>query len=198
MHAKFKISLLIASLVLGISACSTFQQASEAVNFVNCDFRLESVSNLKIAGVSIQNKRSLADLSFADAAKITGTLAGGTLPMTFDLNVQARNPNATSAGMNKLDWILLIDKQEMISGVLTDRIQIASNAMTSFPVKMNLDLMKALSGKSADAILNLAFSLAGTGATSKITLKAKPTIMVGNSLLQYPGYISITKEFGGK
>ncbi len=179
-------------------SCGVIQQGTELKSFANCDFRLESVKNTRLAGVNIQGKKSLTDLGFSDMAKVTGVIAGGTLPLTFDLNVQARNPNASLAAMNRLDWILLIDKQEMVSGVLGDRVQIAPNSMATFPVAISLDLMEVLSGKSAEALLNLAFSLAGTGSTSKITLKAKPTIVIGSSQLQYPGYINITQEFGGK
>jgi hypothetical protein len=188
--------LAIIFIIAGLSSCSLVQQGTELATFTNCDFRLESVKNVKLAGISIQNKTALTDLGFADMSKVLGVIGGGTLPLTFDLNLEAKNPNDKLAAMNRLEWILLLDKQEIVSGVLTNRIEIGPNSSTTFPININFDLMKALSGKTAEALLNLAFSLAGTGATSKITLKAKPTIIVGNKTLQYPGYIHITQKFG--
>lgn len=178
------------------SSCGLVQQGAELATFTNCDFRLESVKNVRLAGISIQNKTALTDLGFADMSKVLGVIAGGTLPLTFELNLEAKNPNDKLAAMNRLDWILLLDKQEIVSGAMTNRIEIGPNSSTTFPIYINFDLMKALSGKTAEALLNFAFSLAGTGATSKITLKAKPTIIVGNKTLQYPGYIHITQKFG--
>lgn len=194
-HSSFSF-LSIIIIVTCLSSCGLVQQGTELKTFANCDFRLESVTNLKLAGVSIQNADALTDLGFTNMALVTGSVAKGTLPLTFDLNLEARNPNATVAAMNRLDWILLLDKQEIVSGVLMDRIEISPNSSTIFPLSINFDLIKAMSGKTAEALLNLAFSLSGTGATSKITIKAKPTIIIGKKTMQYPGYILITQKFG--
>jgi hypothetical protein len=190
--------LFILSLVAIIaSSCSLVQQASEVSAFSKCEFRLESLTNLKIAGVSIQDKTSLSQVGFSDAAKISGAVASGSLPMTFDLNLQARNPNSAMAAMNKLDWILLIDGNEMSRGILNQRIEIQPNSTKSFPVGVNFDLFKTLSGQSGSALLNFAFNLAGAGSkTTRVTLKARPTVMIGATPVEYPGYISINHEFG--
>jgi hypothetical protein len=173
------------------------QQTSEMKNFSKCDFRLESVTNMQLAGVIIQDAASMADLGIMDYAKISSTLASGTLPLIFDLNVQARNPNSGTAAMNKLDWILLIDDVEMTRGILNQRVEILPNTISTFPLAMKFDLVKALSGESGNALLNFAFNLSGSGEKpTHITLKAKPTIYVGSTPLEYPGYVRITQEFG--
>ena len=179
-----------------LSSCSVLQQTSEIKNFAKCDFRLESISNLRMAGVNIQNKTSMSDLSFVDIAKITAAVASNSLPVHFDLDVLARNPNSAMAAMNRLDWILLIDDIEMTRGVLMERIEIQPNSFTAFPVAMNFDLMKALSGKSGDALLNFIFNLTGSGnKPTRVKLKARPTIIVGSTALEYPGYITIKQDF---
>lgn len=186
----------IMAMTFVLSSCSVLQQTSEIKNFAKCDFRLESISNLRMAGVNIQNKTSMSDLSFVDIAKITAAVASNSLPVHFDLDVLARNPNSAMAAMNKLDWILLIDDIEMTRGVLMERIEIQPNSFTAFPVAMNFDLMKALSGKSGDALLNFIFNLTGSGGKpTRVKLKAKPTIMVGSTALEYPGYITIKQDF---
>ncbi|MBW6459649.1 MAG: hypothetical protein K0B08_03670 [Bacteroidales bacterium] len=184
------------TMVFILSSCSVLQQTSEIKNFARCDFRLESISNLRMAGVNIQNKNSMSDLGFMEIAKITAAVASNSLPVHFDLDVLARNPNSAMAAMNKLDWILLIDDIEMTRGVLIERIEIQPNSYTAFPVAMNFDLMKALSGKSGDALLNFIFNLTGSGGKpARVKLKAKPTIMVGSTALEYPGYITIKQDF---
>jgi hypothetical protein len=181
------------------SSCSVLDQTSEMKTFGKCEFRIESARNMKLAGVNIQDKSSLSELSMMEMAKIGSVLAGGTLPMTFDLNIEVKNPNPGLAAMNKLDWILIIDDIEMTRGILNQRIEIPANTVTSFPVAMNLDLMKSLSGKSGDALINFALNLAGTGSRpTRIKLKAKPTIMIGTKPIEYPGYITIKQEFGAQ
>ncbi len=194
-----KINTGIILLSLAITSCSVLQQTSEIATFTKCEFRIESARNMRLAGVNIQDKHSMSDLSIMEMTKIAGVLAGGTLPLTFDLNVQVKNPNPGLAAMNKLDWILIIDDIEMTRGILNQRIEIPANTITSFPVAMSLDLMKSLNGKSGDALINFALNLAGTGShPTRIKLKAKPTIMVGTTPIEYPGYITIRQEFGAQ
>jgi hypothetical protein len=192
------IYLTVVSFIL-IQGCSFLQQTSEMTNFSKCDFRLESVDNVSLGGINIEDASSIADLGILDYAKLTSVLASGSLPLTFNLNVQARNPNSGKAAMNKLDWILFIDDIEMTRGILNDRIEILPNNIKSFPVGMNFDLVRALSGESGDALLNFAFNLSGSGERpTRIKLKAKPTIYVGGTPLEYPGYITIKQDFGAK
>jgi len=194
---KLLLSLIL--IMVLFSACSVLQQTSEIAALTKCEFRIESARNIKLAGVNIQDKSSLSELTMMEMAKIGSVLAGGTLPLTFDLNIQVKNPNPGLAAMNKLDWILIIDDIEMTRGVLNQRVEIPANAITSLPVAMSLDLMKSLSGKSGDALINFALNLAGTGSRpTRIKLKAKPTIMIGTKPIEYPGYITIKQEFGAQ
>jgi hypothetical protein len=192
-----KIKFLL--LVLVFSSCSVLQQTSEMKTFAKCEFRIESARNMKLAGVNVQDKTAKSQISLTDLAKIGGAIAGGTLPLTFDLNIQVKNPNPKTAAMNKLDWILIIDDIEMTRGILNQRVEIQANMVSEFPVAMSLDLMKSLSGKSGDALINFALNLAGTGSRpTRIKLKAKPTIMVGTTPIEYPGYITVKQEFGAQ
>jgi hypothetical protein len=185
--------------VVFLSSCSVLQQTSEIATFTKCEFRIESARNMNLGGVNIQNKHSMSDLSIMEAAKIAGVIAGGKLPLTFDLNVGVKNPNQKLAAMNNLDWILIIDDIEMTRGILNQRIEIPANGTITFPIAMSLDLMKSLNGKSGDALINFALNLSGTGTKpTRIKLKAKPTIMVGTTPIQYLGYITIQQEFGAK
>ena len=141
----------------------------------------------------------MTDLSLLEMSKIGSVLAGGTLPLTFDLIVQIRNPNQGMAAMNKLDWILILDDIEMTRGVLNERIEIPAQSESTFPVAMNMDLVKSLSGKSGEALINFALNLTGSGSRpTQIKLKAKPAIMLGPTPIEYPGYITIKEEFGAQ
>ncbi len=192
---KINLILLITLMV----SCSVVQQTTEIKNFGRCDFRIESARNMKLGGINIQGKDAVNDLSIYEITKIGTVIAGGTLPLTFDLNIEVKNPNPVMAAMNKLDWILLIDDIEMSRGLLNQRIEVPAGSLANFPVFINLDLMKSLNGKSGDALINFAMNLAGTSSRpSRIKLKAKPTIMIGTTPVEYPGYIIIRTDFGGQ
>ncbi|MBW6492671.1 MAG: hypothetical protein K0B15_15920 [Lentimicrobium sp.] len=189
---------VILIITIFMSGCEILNQAQQMTNLTKCEFRLSSVDQLRLAGVDIQQINQLSDLRLMDAAKITAAAAsGGSLPLNFTLNVEAKNPNTAMAGLNRLDWILLIDDIEMVSGVNDQRVQIPANGgTTNIPLTIGINLKEALKGKSADAIANFGLNLAGTGnRPTRITLKAKPTIMVGSQTISYPGYLTVQNEF---
>jgi hypothetical protein len=191
-----KSKITIAILLLLMVSCA---QIAELTSLLNCEFRLSSATNIKMAGIDVQNIKSYTDLKLSDGAKLISAVASGTLPLILTLNVEAKNPNAQKAALNKLDWILLIDNIEMTKGTTESRIEIPPNGTGIFPIQATTDLAKVLTGQSAKSIVNFGLNLAGIGSRpTRITLKAKPTIMVGSSPIVYPGYINIKSEYGSK
>jgi len=180
-------------ILLTITSCDVVKQVKEASNFVSCSFMINDIQDVRLAGVSVQNKRGAADLNIGDAAQLAFALTGKTFPLTFNLNIQATNSNGSVAALNRLDWILIIDDIEMVSGTNEEAINIPAKGTTVFPLSMNIDLKKVLNGKSGQSLLNFGLNLAGAnGEPTRIKLKAKPSIMIGNRLVAYPGYITIT------
>ncbi len=192
-----KQKVLFIILVLFIASCA---QIKEFTNLLNCDFRLSSADNITLGGMNVQKFKSFTDLTIMDGAKLLANVASGTLPLNFTLNVEARNPNTQKAALNKLDWIAFIDDTQIATGTTTQRVEIAPNNGTgTFPIQINTDLAKLLSGQAAKNIVNFGLNLVDAGnRPTRISLKAKPTIMVGNYALQYPGYITIKKDFGAQ
>ncbi len=185
--------LALLFVLLALASCGVVKQIQQATSMSQCDFKLNNVQDVRLAGVLVQNIRSASDLNFSDGARLAAALTSSTLPLTFTLNVDAYNPNEQTAGMNRLEWILLIDDIEMVSGVNETPISIPGKGSVVIPLSMNIDLRKALSGKSGQAMMNFALNLAGAnGVPTRIKLKAKPTIMVGRFPLSYPGYITVT------
>ena len=179
--------------------CDVVNQATRAVNLINCDFRIRSVTDIMLAGVDVDHISNVKQLTWSEAQKLMVALAKPTFPLTFRLNIDARNPNVNTAGLNNLDYIVYIDDIQMTSGTFNQPISIPpNNGTATIPMQMTVDLKQVLQGKSADAILNFAMNLAGSGGKStRFKVKLKPYIMVNGSLLSYPGYITVKTEFSG-
>ena len=196
---KTKKALFYFTIISLFSCCGLNKQLNEMSNFAKCEFRIKDVENTKIAKVNVQNKKSFSDLSILDAGMLTASLAKGTLPLDMTLNIDVKNPNSSEAAMNKMEWILLIDNIEMVRGALNQRVTIAPNGgIATLPLQISADLKSVLQ-KSTNEILNFGFGLAGMdNKPTRITLKIKPTIMIGNMPITYPGYISVSKDFTSK
>ena len=189
-----KRTLAFLFILLAFASCSVVKQIQQVTSFAKCEFKLNDVQDVRLAGVLVQNKNGSSDLNIGDGIRLTAALtSGGPLPLTFNLNVEAHNPNEQTAGLNRLEWILLIDDIEMVSGVNEMPVTIPAQGSVVIPLTMNIDLRKALSGKSGQSLLNFGFNLAGAnGVPTRIKLKAKPTILIGKLPVAYPGYITIT------
>ncbi|MDD4575040.1 MAG: LEA type 2 family protein [Bacteroidales bacterium] len=189
-------SLIIISLTLILSSCTQLQQLQ---NLAKCEFRLNSVENIRLAGVNIQDVKSLNQIGISDVAKLSAAYLGNNLPLDLKLNMDARNPNPTAAALSALDWIFLIDDIEMTRGITNQRFQIPANQTTTIPLLLNFDLKKVLTGKSQNALVNFALNLAGSGNTpTRLALKAKPTIQIGSVNIPYPSYLTIKTDFTSK
>jgi len=189
----------VAAIALLASGCSFLDQFSQMRTFAHCKFRLAGVEQVRLAGVSIQGKTSIKQFGIMDGIKLTAALKGGALPLSFILNVEVQNPNAETAGMNRMAWILLIDGREMVRGQLDRHIEIAPNGgVTPLPLEIAVDLRQALSGQSGDSMLNLAFNVAGEGThPTHVTLQVKPSILIAGQSVDFPDYITVSTEFGG-
>lgn len=200
MYSTKKLLVVPILFLLFFTSCDVLQQVNQVSNLSKCDFKLESVQNLTLAGINVQNISSLSDLKMLDATRLAAAVTNQQFPLDFLLNIEAKNPNSSAAGITKIDWILLIDNIEMTQGMLDRQVTIpANNGVAIIPMQMNVDLKKVLSGKSADAILNFGLNLSGNGnKPTRFTLKMKPTITVNGFPITYPGYLSVNTEYASK
>lgn len=197
MKKLFPLLFVLVGLVAINTSCRSISQGKR---LSRCEFRLESLQNIKLANVQIDKVKSITDLNLLDAGKITLAFArNSSLPMDMTVNIEVKNPNSKTAGLNELKWILYIDDIQMAEGQSTQRFEVPANGTSILPLNVNLDLKKALQGKSRDALLKFAFNLAGFGRrASRVKVRAKPSFKVLGGTIRYPGYIKITREFSSE
>ena len=184
---------LVVSLVLvllSLGGCATLQQIA-ALRAV--DFSLDRLAGVRLAGVELDGKTSYSDLSVTDVARLTLALTHDRLPLEFDLLVVGENPadNGTDARLVRLDWTLLLEDRETVSGVFDQEVVFRPGVPTPFPVRMELDLLEFFQGSARD-LGELALSLSGQGGASKsVALRAIPTVQTALGPLRYPGAITV-------
>ncbi|WP_299455816.1 LEA type 2 family protein [uncultured Microscilla sp.] len=185
---------ILLSLLSVSTSCRSIRQGKV---LSKCEFRLESLQDISLANVRIDKVKSLTDLNLLDAGRITLAFArNSSLPMDLTANIEVKNPNKKTAGLNELRWILYIDDVKMAEGESKQRFEVPAQGTNILPLKVNLDLKKAMRGKSRSALLKFAFNMAGFGSSaSRVKIRAKPSFKVLGGTIRYPGYIKITKEY---
>ncbi len=183
--------------LIGFSACSVYQTL---VNLSRLQFKLGDVGNFTLNGVNLSNKTRLSDFSASEILRISQAVAGGTLPVSFVLNVQAKNPNNgtggypnTNATIDDFPWRLLINDKETISGGLNNPVTVpGTGEVTVIPLRLNLDLVKFFQNKGYEDLINLALAIGGSkGSSSNLTIYAQPTVSTSLGPIKYPNELRI-------
>jgi len=191
---------LIISLIFLVTSCSVYETI---VNLSRLQFKLGDVNNFELNGIEISGKSKLEDFNFQDLLKLTTAFSSGSLPVTFVLNVEAKNPNDGTGGYKRTDaniksfpWRLLINDKEAISGIINERIFVpGTGEITEIPIEIKLDLIELFKNKGYEDLIDLALALGGKkGSSSKLTLYATPTVTTSLGDIKYPGELKIVDK----
>jgi len=192
--SKIKRIILILLVALGLSSCDILSQMAQMANFANCSFDFDSVNSVQMLGVDLHKGMSKDDLNMRQLLSLTNAVMKKTLPVTFNVNLDVKNPNSSDASMTKMDYLLTLNDKQVISTTMNNSIRVPANSSNIVTIPVTTDLFQLFSGESADAILNLAFKLAGaTSNPVNVGIKIKPYITVGGQQLAYPDYITMNK-----
>lgn len=192
--SKFKKTLIILFVTMGLASCDVLTQIAQMANFANCTFNLNSVNQIQMLGINLSKGMSKSDLNAAQLLTLANAVIKKELPVTFNVNLDVKNPNAIAAAMSKMDYILTLNGKQVISTTLSKAINVPANSTNTVSIPITTDLFQLFSGESADAIVNLAFKLAGASSEPvNVGLKVKPYITINNQQLAYPDFISMNK-----
>ena len=186
-----------AFLFVGTSSCATLQQIAA---LRNVQFSLDRVSDLRLAGIDLGGIDSFEDLGLADAGRLALAISQRDLPLGFQLHVLAENPeeNSTDARLIRMDWTLLLQDRETLTGVFDGDVLLPPGRPTDVPIGVRLNLVDFFEGGAQD-LLELALSLSGQGGEPKnVALRATPVIDTPLGPMRYPQPITIlNREVGG-
>ena len=188
--------ILLAAFLLLISSCDILRQIGEMQALSKCEFRIHSLTDIYLAGINVSKIQDISDVRPMDIMLLTSALLNNQLPLSFDLNLEVKNPNEQVASLNRLEWMLFIDDMQMLEGAISERFVTQAGETAMLPVRIGLNLAEILQGEQADKIIDFGLGLAeGSGKTTRVMVKLKPSVMVGQRSVMYPGWIEVRNEF---
>jgi len=194
---------MLAALVIGAGVMASSLSSCATINALaglsRIQFKLNDVQQVRLAGIDIANKHSVSDFSIMDGVNLLNAFSSGKFPLTFTLNVAAKNPNQPSNNANlsslqvtDFPWRLLLSGHETISGNIGAPIGVPSGGTTAImPLQVTIDLKQFFEDKGYNDLLNLALALSGQGGVSQVQLKAQPTMSTPIGSLKYPGELTV-------
>jgi hypothetical protein len=181
---------------LFLTGCATLQQFAA---LRDVDFSIDRVSDVRLAGVELSGVRSYQDLGITEVGRLTLAATQGSLPLDFELHLTATNPsdNSADARLLRMDWTLLLQDRETISGVFADETLLLRGQPTDVPITMSLDVADFFQGSARDFV-ELALAVSGRGGSPReVTLRATPRVDTPLGPISYPQPITIvSREIG--
>lgn len=194
-----KIILLFIFILVTIAGlnCSAYKAI---VNLSRLKFKIGSISNVRLAGVSLEGKRNIHDFSSLEELKLYASFARKSFPLTLTVNIEAKNPNdgtgestRTDAKIISFPWRLFIDNKQTVTGNIGSEVTVpGTGETTTIPLNASIDLAQFFKDKNYEGIINLALNIMGRGTSpSNITLYAQPTVSTELGNIKYPDEIKI-------
>ncbi len=192
-----KIIIILFSTALVFSACSILQTIT---NVSRLKFKLDSVNSFRVNGISINNKSKLSDFNTFDVLKLSSALASGELPVSFNVNIAAANPNdgtggypATDLKLKSFPWELYLNGKKTISGNIDEPLVVPGiGEQKIISLKIEMDLLEFFENRGVEEAVNLALKLGGKqGSTTNVQVIASPVLETSFGDLAYPEPVKI-------
>ena len=190
--------VFFASLIL--AGCSVLQTVQ---NVSRLKYRIDSATDYRVAGIFLADKKNIKDFSSIEMLKLTAGIVKGTLPLTFLLNVEAKNPNDGSGGYPRTDltltsfpWRLLLNDKETVKGNINEPVFVPGKGeAVLIPIRIEFDIAKSFKDKSIDDILMLLLQIGDVkNSTLNLKLLARPVVGTPFGNLAYPDEITIVDK----
>lgn len=195
---KLRLLGLILSIAVMLTGCGTTMgdSLSSAYNITKCEYNYKSISGLSLSGMNLSN-----GISVTSMPKIISILSGtaSSIPLDFTLNLDVKNPNATAAALNGLQYIISIDDIQFTTGRVNQALNIAGGDTQTLPLNIGVDIASLMKNNSKSAVENIVKNFLGMGSSkSNVNVQIKPTFMIGSQAITSPVYIPVNFSFGGK
>jgi hypothetical protein len=186
--------------VLSIFGCGVNKQAQQLKALEKCKYKIISASNITVGGAELKNIVNAQNINLASLPGLAFGLLRQDVPLRGKLNLEISNPTGDDAAINEFEYKVLVNNQELATGLVNQMVSVAKGSKTVVPVDLNLNVYQFISNKKVmDEVSK--FLQAGPNDQEQkglLTLKIKPSIHVGNSSVKYPGFITIDKEISSK
>lgn len=197
---SMKKKLLLCLLTISIFGCGVNKQAQQIKALEDCTYKITSVNAVTLAGTDLKRLVGQQDFNIASLPGVALGLLRKDIPLRANLNLEINNPSAKLAAINQFEYKILVNNTDLAEGMVNQAVSIPQGQTVTVPVQMSTNIYGLLSNGN---VLNDIIKAAQKGSKSDeklglLTIKIKPTIMIGNTPVKYPGYITINKDISSK
>ncbi|MBG6234608.1 hypothetical protein IWX76_001163 [Pedobacter sp. CAN_A7] len=192
--------LSICLLAVTLWSCGINKQTQQIKALEKCTYKIASADQITIAGTDVKSILEKENINLGSLPGLALGFLRKDIPMRAKLNLEITNPTGDLASINEFEYKILINQAEIATGFVNQQVMVKPGQTTIVPVDINANVFPFLSNSKVMDEVARFFKASQGGAEQKgiVTLKIKPSFMVGNSLVKYPGFITIDKEVSSK
>jgi len=193
--------VLFSLLVVAVSGCGINRQAQQIKALEKCTYKITSADEITVGGTDVKKLFEGQEINLASLPGLAFGLLRKDVPLKARLNLEVKNPSGADAAINQFEYKILINNADLAEGVVNQEVNVAAGKSTVVPVDMVVNLYPFVSNSKVMGQISEFIKAGKNGGAEKkglLTLKIRPSIKVGNSLVKYPGFITIDKEISSK
>jgi len=193
--------VLFSLLVIAVSGCGINRQAQQIKALEKCTYRITSADEVTVGGTDVEKLFEGQEINLSSLPGLAFGLLRKDVPLKARLNLEVKNPSGVDAAINQFEYKILINNADLAEGVVNQEVNVAAGQSTVVPVDMVVNLYPFVSNSKVMGQISDFIKAGKNGGAEKkglLTLKIRPSIKVGNSLIKYPGFITIDKEISSK
>lgn len=192
--------LLVCFTLITFAGCGINRQTQQIKALEKCRYKIISADQISVAGADIRNILTKDNINLGSLPGLALGMLRKDIPLRAKINLEIVNPTANLAAINEFEYKILINREEIATGFVNQNVSVPAGSTTVVPVDVNANVYPILANKKVmDEVTKfLKASKGGPEEKGIVTLKIRPSFMVGNSLVKYPGFITIDKEVSSK
>lgn len=193
--------LLLCLTAIVISSCGINKQTQQIKALEKCTYRITSAEQITLGGADVKRMINNQDINLASLPGLALGLLRKDVPLRARLNLEVKNPTGNDASINEFEYKILINRQELATGFVNQALNVAAGQTSTVPVDMEINVYPFVSNSKVMGEITDFLKSGKNGGPEKkgiLTLKIKPSIKVGNTLVKYPGFITVDKEISSK
>jgi len=192
--------LLVCFAAVTLWGCGVNKQAQQIKALEKCKYRVLSATNVSVAGTDVKRLMNNQSFNIGSLPALAFGLLRKDVPLHVTLNMEINNPSDNQAAVNQFEYIVQINGQELANGLVNQAVSVAPGQSVVVPLEVNTNIYQFISNAKVMSEIG-DFIRSGKGGEERkglITLKVRPSFLLGGVLIKYPGYITINKEVSSK
>ena len=181
-----------------LTGCGVVNQIAGLHAFSQSEYSFNSISNIQLGNMNLGGGQTL---SLANIAAVSSLLSGAqqSIPLGMTINLDVTNPNPVAAILNSVDFDIIINDMALTSGVINTPMRVEAGQTAVMPISIGVDLRNLINSYSQGQVTSAFSSFLGiTNNPANVTVRLRPSLMVGNTAIPSPVAIPVSFNFGGR